>query len=151
MENNYLAMCILHSEQTEIWTKILWEHIRNKKIESVTFKSKLIALKDAAIGFNKVAQTKEQKELTADVASKVSRFNELLAKSNKKDGDTLLATIDFLLKNSEINYHTQTPQDLQEKIKLISEINDKLINFDLKPLKRLHKQVINTPLKNEKV
>lgn len=104
------------------------------------FRNKLLDLKSCLSTFNKkVSRTIESKDLHEDISANISRFNELIANSSASDGNKILSIIGWLLNHTTME--SELTEDFDEKIKLVSDISDKLITLDLAYLKRVKKQV----------
>jgi hypothetical protein len=150
-ENNNFAMLSLHAEQTQIWAETLLHEVKyqNVKFKVPTFKSDLIALANLTKRFNASVKSKlDNIDLHNDNASNISKVCELLANTDIENGVKFLSAINYLVKNASVVFDdTKVDNDLMQKLKLISEINDKAINFDIKELVKLHKKIVNTPTK----
>lgn len=137
--NNYMAMVTLHTKQAETWVEALWLEIKDNKMDN-NFRNKLLDLKSCLFTFNKkVSQSIENKDLHEDISANISRFNELIANSSASDGNKILSIIGWLLNHTTME--SELTEDFDEKIKLVSDISDKLITLDLAYLKRVKKQV----------
>lgn len=146
-DNNYLAMLTLHAKQVEIWADTLWLEIKNNK-KDVKFTNCFISLIDSVRKFNKyIRKNITEYETHENIAASISKVNELIANSTQTDADNFINAIVFLANSSELVNKETAPKDLNEKLPLISDINDKLLAMDLKSLQRTHKQIINLPIK----
>lgn len=147
-QGNYFAMVTLHAKELETWLDALMYEI-GTKITDKNFKNKLLDLKDKVTVFNKLINRGiENKELHKETSANISKFCELLAKNTGEEGGKLIEAVSFLAKKSEVIFpDNKTDNDLLKKLGLISEINDKLIEFKPADLRKLHKQILNTPTK----
>ena len=150
-ENNNFAMLVIHAEQLQVWAETLLHEAKynNLKFKSPNFKPDLIALTTLIKRFNTSLKSKlGDSNLHEETAANISKICELLAKTNPAEGAKFLEAIQFIASKAEVlcpNDNICT--DLMEKLTLISQINDKLINFPIKELHKVSKQILNTPTK----
>jgi hypothetical protein len=144
-ENNNFAMLVIHAEQLQVWAEGIIYELENKivKAPSINFLSDLKALYRFAKTFNKSIKVK----MPETISNNVGMFCKILATS--PDVDKYMQAINYIAKSAEVvsDNEGNMPEDLLQKLKIISEINDKLINFDIKAINKLHKQIVNTPIK----
>jgi len=143
-ENNNFAMLVIHAEQLQVWAEGIIYELESKIVKppSITFLSDLKALHRFTKTFNKNVKVK----MPEQISNAVSQFCKILAFS--PDADKYMQALNYIAKSAEvIQEENENPDLLMQKLKLISEINDKLINSDIKQINELHKQIINTPTK----
>jgi len=143
-ENNNFAMLVIHAEQLQVWAEGIIYELESKIVKppSITFLSDLKALHRFTKTFNKNVKVK----MPEQISNAVSQFCKILAFS--PDADKYMQALNYIAKSAEvIQEENENPDLLMQKLKLISEINDKLINSDIKQINKLHKQIINTPTK----
>jgi hypothetical protein len=144
-ENNNFAMLVIHAEQLQAWAEGIIYELENKivKAPSINFLSDLKALYRFTKTFNKNIKVK----MPETISNNVGMFCKILATS--PDADKYMQAINYIAKSAEVvsSEEGNIAPELMEKLKLISEINDKVINFDIKELVKLHKKIVNTPTK----
>lgn len=150
-ESNNFAMLALHAEQTQVWAETILHEVKyqNVKFKVPTFKDDLTALLNITRRFNKYVKSKlDNVDLHIENSSNISHVCEVLANTDLENGTKYINAIHFIAKNANCVFDdTKVDNDLIEKLKLISEINDKAISFDIKELVKLHKKIVNTPTK----
>ena len=147
-ENNNFAMLVIHAEQLQIWAEGIIYELESKIVKppSITFLSDLKALHRFTKTFNKNVKVK----MPEQISNAVSQFCKILAFS--PDADKYMQALNYIAKSAEVvQDDNENPDVLIEKLKLISEINDKMINFDLPQIKKISKQILNTPCKTTKI
>ena len=143
-ENNNFALLLIHAQQLESWASGVIYEIENKisKTPSIAFLNDLKAVHRLVKTFNKNVKVK----IPEQISNAVSQFCNILAFS--PDADKYMQALNYIAKSAEvIQEENENPDALMQKLKLISEINDKVINFDIKELVKLHKKIVNTPCK----
>ena len=143
--NNNFALLLIHAQQLEVWAEGIIYEIENKivKAPNIYFLSDLKKLQLFCRRFHKSIKI----QMPETISNNVGMFCKILATS--PDVDKYMQAINYIAKSAEVvsDNEGNIPEDLLEKLKTISLINDKLINFPIKELNKLSKQILNTPTK----
>lgn len=148
MSRNILSMLLMHNHQTYVWSLALW-HDAGFSLDR-GFKNKLLCVKDSTEALNKHISrvlSPAEKQSHEDYCALISRFSGLIAQSSPQVSSQFIDALEMLANNSLIADAERLPADMLERVDLISELTDKLLAVDLKELRRIHKQILNKPLK----
>jgi hypothetical protein len=140
-ENNNFALLLIHAQQLESWAAGVIYEIENKisKTPSIAFLNDLKAVHRLVRTFNKNVKVK----MPEQISNAVSQFCKILAFS--PDADKYMQGLNYIVKSAEvIQEDNENPDLLMKKLIIISEINDKLINYDLPQLTKLKEKVCKT-------
>jgi hypothetical protein len=144
-QNQFLAMLTLHAKQTAIWAEAVKMEIKGKTVNS-QFKDAFIPLCNILNRFNTLVEKNLDKDLHYEYSIYISDICTMLATADTKKATQIMESIKFISENCDA-IDTHKDDDLKERVRLISEISDKLMKTPAKELQKVHKQIIKTPLK----
>lgn len=80
-------------------------------------------------------------------ANSLSIITLMLTEAEPNDRTKILESLEFLARNSHIIDNDKA--DLIERVKMVSEISDKVFEFEPLELAKIHKKIVNTPKKKK--
>lgn len=150
-DNNNFSLLVIFAHQSQIWAEAMKLTKSFKQGFDNNLRNKVTDLAIKAREFN-VAVTRQlkSKEYHHNTTAAISKFIEVLAGATEERGQKLVECLLYFEKKSDVVFPNDKPsEELMEKLTIISAMNDKLIEWDLKALQKLGKQVVNTPIKTK--
>jgi hypothetical protein len=149
MKNINWSMIVFSITQVELWIDNYEFELRQHGKALNSDKRVLIAsLKSVIEKFNKAIAT--NKEDLLQYSGAISVINEMIAKAeNDQQATVILESLSFLAKNTQV-LTSNGSKEMQERLELISDMSDYLMNFPILSLRKLSKQVLSTPIKTKK-
>lgn len=140
-------MLALNTKQVEIYIDELeWNKRLTGKDFNSNYKVAIAKLKDSIKSFNEVLSIKN--EDLEQYSGSLSVVMEMLRNAKTAEHRTnILESIDFLARNS--HSVEANKEDLLERIKMVSEISDKVFEFEPLELIKTHKKITKTPTKKK--